>query len=67
MKKRDRRGVPRYVERIVEAARAGAIKPGEARVVRVMHDDWCALLKGKGQCNCNPDIELGPDVLRGDS
>lgn len=25
----------------------------------VMHDDWCRFLKGKGDCNCNPDFVLG--------
>lgn len=23
----------------------------------VRHDNWCNLIKGKGECNCNPDVE----------
>lgn len=29
--------------------------------VTVKHDEWCALLKGNGECNCDPDIEVLPD------
>lgn len=24
--------------------------------VEVLHDDWCALLTGRGPCDCSPDI-----------
>ena len=30
--------------------------PGKVYESRVMHDDWCDLLNGKGFCNCDPDI-----------
>jgi hypothetical protein len=23
----------------------------------VRHDDWCDLINGKGECNCNPTVE----------
>jgi hypothetical protein len=28
----------------------------------VAHDNWCRLLNGKGDCNCNPTIEYRQHV-----
>ncbi len=25
--------------------------------VVVRHDDWCALLNGRGECNCRPEVD----------
>jgi hypothetical protein len=25
--------------------------------VNVLHDSWCSLLKGTGECDCEPQIE----------
>ena len=58
--------VPGYMRRILGAYRVGAIPPGVADVT-VRHDDWCALLAGRGPCDCEPDIEIGPDIVRGSS
>jgi hypothetical protein len=33
-----------------------ASPPGRVTHMIVQHDDWCRLLRGKGDCNCNPDI-----------
>jgi hypothetical protein len=56
----------KYVQAVLaqhEAARArGDILPGRAYSVEVRHDHWCALLAGRGPCNCNPDV-LPPSLL----
>ena len=31
------------------------IQKGKLYHIEVAHDDWCNLLKGKGECNCNPE------------
>lgn len=33
-----------------------ALAPG-VYLVNVRHDEWCALLSGRGDCNCDPDVE----------
>lgn len=44
------------------ALESKAIKPGSISQVIVKHDDWCELLKGTGECNCNPDIRIISDT-----
>jgi hypothetical protein len=48
-----------YKQRLLNDAairiKAGLIQPGKTTVVRVAHDDWCAIYNG-GECNCDPDI-----------
>lgn len=39
-------------------ARVPDLKLGAVNVMHVRHDDWCAFLKGQGECNCDPDIEI---------
>jgi len=34
----------------------GEYPPGRVAHLVVQHDDWCALLNEKGECNCNPTI-----------
>jgi hypothetical protein len=29
--------------------------------INVKHDAWCDLLKGEGQCNCDPQVESVKD------
>jgi hypothetical protein len=29
-------------------------------MAEVQHDNWCRLLKGRGECNCNPEIVMKP-------
>jgi hypothetical protein len=65
MKRRPPR-FPGYLARLLAAHRAGAVPPG-VRVVEVRHDAWCALLAGRGPCNCDPEVEVGSDLTRGDS
>jgi hypothetical protein len=41
-----------YTEQINDLAR----RAGSLLSVEVAHDDWCALLREVGPCNCNPEI-----------
>lgn len=41
---------------MLELVRAGEFKAGVSYVVVVRHDAWCALLAGRGVCDCFPDI-----------
>lgn len=37
------------------------VEPG-VQDLRVLHDDWCALLStAGGRCNCEPEIQFGMD------
>ncbi len=45
--------VPNYLSQVI--ADSAHLKPG-IHHMQVAHDDWCNLLRGKGQCNCNPDV-----------
>ena len=51
-------GPPQYAEAVIRAGMEANLKPGEVRHVAVMHDDWCALLKGEGACDCNPEVRM---------
>ncbi|HEY6222940.1 MAG TPA: hypothetical protein VIW26_04100 [Gemmatimonadales bacterium] len=59
--------LPPYMRRVLAALELGGHDTNTARLATVRHDAWCALLKGTGPCNCAPDVELGPDLARGDS
>lgn len=52
-----------HTRKLLAMLASGELKPtpGEFRNVHVAHDDWCALLKGIGPCNCDPDIYLGAE------
>lgn len=53
---------PKYLDRLRETLRANPLWPGSVNHVLVLHDDWCDLLQGIGQCNCNPEVKvLGRD------
>ena len=43
-----------YAAALSDACRG--LRPGHVYSVEVYHDDWCALLAGKGPCNCNPEV-----------
>lgn len=47
---------PAYLAKLVELYGEGAL-PAGLHVVEVCHDDWCDLLNGRGECNCEPEIE----------
>jgi hypothetical protein len=37
-------------------------KPGSLVYAAIRHDSWCLRLRGKGPCNCNPEIEIFEDL-----
>ena len=49
---------PNYLDQAIGMAN---LSPGIHHIT-VEHDDWCALLNGKGSCNCSPVVCRGtPD------
>lgn len=40
----------------IRELRKVAIVPGRLHLLKVLHDDWCALLAGNGACDCDPEI-----------
>lgn len=54
-KRRGKKRLPNYVEETIEALH-GKVHPGQVYAIKVRHDSWCDLLKGKWACNCNPEI-----------
>jgi hypothetical protein len=48
--------VPRVLARLDEAKRQGLARAGRPLHVNVAHDAWCALLRGTGVCDCDPDV-----------
>jgi hypothetical protein len=34
----------------------GQMEPGKVYRLEVQHDEWCRLLNGRGDCNCDPII-----------
>jgi hypothetical protein len=56
-RERRRRKYQRDVLAVVAKAEAeGKILPGKVYEVPVRHDDWCALLAGRGPCDCDPVV-----------
>lgn len=48
---------PRYMP----ALRSAIAKAGQfigPHIAAVYHDNWCALLAGKGSCDCEPAVTL---------
>ncbi len=50
--------LPKYLPAVVEAAALADVQPGRVYLTAVQHDPWCALLAGKGACNCSPKVCL---------
>ena len=48
-----------YEMKILDAIVSGTIElePGKIQRVRVLHDSECLALSGKGECNCDPEVE----------
>ena len=44
-----------YYAKLMALIEEGKIKPGDVNLVRIFHDDWCAIYEG-GWCNCDPDV-----------
>ena len=47
-----------YLRKLVEATKRNPAKPGEVRHIRVVHDEWCSMIAGRGPCDCDPSIEI---------
>jgi hypothetical protein len=43
---------------VLAALRATVKNGGGLVATRILHDDWCAFLNSKGECDCDPDIEI---------
>jgi len=50
---------PRYLSALLEQLQDPGSTRGGLSLFTVMHDDWCALLNGKGECNCDPIVRPG--------
>lgn len=68
---RDRRKKPtspKYMPALVAAAvTARMLQPGTAYIVKILHDDWCDLLAGRGPCNCDPEVQAPMPCPRPDN
>jgi len=53
-----------YRRKLLRHLKESPLPAGRVSHCEVRHDDWCALLKGSGLCNCNPDIETGVRIDR---
>lgn len=47
-----------YLEQILNLHRAGVVKQGDISLIQVLHDDWCSMLTGGAECNCNPEVRV---------
>jgi hypothetical protein len=56
--KKGDKSMPYLEEMLKQAKKLDLSKPGVFQM-NIAHDDWCDLLTGKGDCNCNPDITIG--------
>jgi hypothetical protein len=55
--KRIKPKTPLYLQRIVKLHEDRPIlRQAGVHHVQVLHDDWCAMLRGVGECNCNPEV-----------
>ncbi len=43
--------------RLIDEGYFGKLKP-QYYDCYFLHDDWCQLTKGTGECNCDPDIQI---------
>lgn len=55
-----------YMPKLLEQARKNPPEPGKVYATNVYHDDWCDLLKGRGPCNCDPDVRIVPVTVIGE-
>jgi len=44
-----------YMKKIYQS---GQVKAGSMSNVMIRHDDWCDRLNGRGECNCDPEVEI---------
>ena len=47
-----------YVETLLQKLGNMDLSEGGLYMINVNHEPWCNLLTGKGECNCNPEVNL---------
>jgi hypothetical protein len=49
---------PKYLKKVLALTQDRPIlqTPG-VHHVKVLHDEWCSILKGGQKCDCNPEVE----------
>ena len=47
-----------YMETLLKQLGDTDLSKGGLFMAEIAHDDWCNLLTGKGECNCNPEVNL---------
>lgn len=47
-----------YLIKILKLQAAGKIPKGGIHNLQIAHDNDCSYLKGKGHCDCDPDITV---------
>ena len=45
-----------YLDEVLKQAGNLDLSKGGGFQMNIAHDEWCALLAGKGECNCNPTV-----------
>jgi hypothetical protein len=50
-----------YMKKLMELYENGKLPRVGLNLVDTYHDDGCAIYRG-GRCNCDPDIEVRPDL-----
>ena len=45
-----------YLEEMLKEAKNLDLSKPQVFQMDVAHDEWCALLNGKGKCNCSPIV-----------
>jgi hypothetical protein len=48
--------VPGYVGKILALYDSDPAPPGTIRHADVLHDDWCGVMRGTGECTCDPEV-----------
>jgi hypothetical protein len=57
--------VPHYTSKLLAVAELAHSRGQRGLIhIEIRHDSWCALLQGRGPCNCNPEVHAGPGVQK---
>jgi hypothetical protein len=56
-KKSHKDEIPLYVQKLLDQVRRGQLIPG-VHEVRIVHQDGCALIDGRGPCDCDADVHV---------
>lgn len=54
-----------YIPKLQKLIDAGVLSGVRGVVdLHIEHDDWCKLMSGHLECNCDPDIRLNGKLLK---